>query len=340
MNAQRDQEEEVRMEDDGPYLEEEGNGALNADGDNNEEEETSENNNNGDALEILAQHWQREQQQEQEAAPIMGPLDPRRMQIFDEERDWAIAIKDAALATPELDPVTDFWYAQLAIVDKDDIESALERLHHLQAFRQEYDVRDRFEEGRRCLHKFVGMFPRHILSYSFNFTEGCFVFITDQSATDLGQLSSVEQVSEYLKHAYYFATVFNPDLEGVRRGASFLLECEGFDWAKHVSADTYKRLWTELACQYPMNFNQVKHFHTGMFYNLLLSLTKRFLPQSIRSKLLTGCQFDQRLDTLYLVPTVEIANQRLLARLENCLSRRYENEATFSLLVPPPLSGA
>ena len=77
-------------------------------------------------------------------------------------------------------------------------------------------------------------------------------------------------------------------------------------------------------------------YATGYFTTMLYSMIKRVLPAKVREKLEMGCSFDGRLDKVYLVPTVEEANLRLLSRVQDSLRERHEREATFSL---PPKPG-
>ena len=94
---------------------------------------------------------------------------------------------------------------------------------------------------------------------------------------------------------------------------------------------TRRKLWTESLAIYPYKIRQIKYFHTGMYANLAASLMKRFLPTEVYSKVQVGCQFGGRLDTFYAVPTREIANQRLLGRINECLRTRYDNIQNFKL---------
>ena len=66
----------------------------------------------------------------------------------------------------ELDTLTDYmYYAQLALVDQDNTASALERIEHLQAFREEYNVQDTYFGGcmlaTRCMN-WYGSCPNNI----------------------------------------------------------------------------------------------------------------------------------------------------------------------------------
>ena len=58
--------------------------------------------------------------------------DPRRMRLQQEEIDNALVIKDAVAMLPELDSVSDFMCTQLALIDGDNVEHSMQRLHQLQ----------------------------------------------------------------------------------------------------------------------------------------------------------------------------------------------------------------
>ena len=92
-----------------------------------------------------------------------------------------------------------------------------------------------------------------------------------------------------------------------------------------------KRLWAEVAAVYPCRFERFKFFNAGTTFNIVNSMIRRFLPEDAREAIEIGCQFEERLDRLYLVPTIQEANQRLLDRVSNSLNRRYENEMLFKL---------
>ena len=157
------------------------------------------------------------------------------------------------------------------------------------------------------------------------------------------------------KTCYYMLHCMCPDFDAIRRGIIFICEAEGFDWRKNVDINSLRRAWQEILVPYPMGFQKIKYFHTGMFINLINSLKKRFLPRRITEKVETGCRLDdatsataadgtggsgappRRLSDVYLQPDLETANIRLVGRLEACLQARLENEKTFRL-VPPPIS--
>ena len=86
-----------------------------------------------------------------------------------------------------------------------------------------------------------------------------------------------------------------------------------------------QNLFSQLLSVYPFR-GECRTFHTGMGFNLMAAMLRKFLPESLKNMLLTGLTFPGRLDTFYLIPDVDTANQRIMAKLEETLRRRYENE--------------
>jgi hypothetical protein len=91
------------------------------------------------------------------------------------------------------------------------------------------------------------------------------------------------------------------------------------------------RVWTEVLVEYPFAIKRLKYFHTGTAMNVLLAMLKSIIPEPLKSNVETGCIFEHRLDKVYLVPTLEDANQRFLNRVAHTIQRRYDNERIFRL---------
>lgn len=289
-----------------------------------------------------AQQQQQEQPQQQPIEDLYQPLgvganavdDPLdRMILTEDERNLAIQIKEVIAATPEVDPVSDFMCAQLAIVEGDNTEGALERMHQLQCFREEYGIMDTAQDGRRCFAEYLKLFPEFHLCFAENQDSGKqSVMVYDNTKFDGKQLRTEENIRSWLGGTYYTAVAFCPDFEAIRTGAVLVCECEGYEFQLSMSLHkNLKRVWSEVANVYPMIFQKIKYFNSGTAMTLVVSMLKPFLPKGLRSKIEFGCQFPQRLDQLYLVPTVEEANQRLLRRVEATLGKRFENERNFRL---------
>jgi hypothetical protein len=92
-----------------------------------------------------------------------------------------------------------------------------------------------------------------------------------------------------------------------------------------------KRLYTEVFAEYPFVIKSLKYFHTGTAMNVLIAMLKSVIAEPLKSNIETGCVFEDRLDKIYLVPTLEEANQRFMHRVTQTLQRRYDQERTFRL---------
>ena len=87
----------------------------------------------------------------------------------------------------------------------------------------------------------------------------------------------------------------------------------------------------EFANVYPFWIHSCKFYNATNSIMIVQSMIKRVLPQYLRSRLDFGSVYEGRLDSLYMVPTVEAANLRVLTNIGEALDRRYENERTFRL---------
>lgn len=81
--------------------------------------------------------------------------------------------------------------------------------------------------------------------------------------------------------ACHLLAALNPDLGGIRQGVHVFAECEGFDWKRNFDINIKRKLWADLVTVHPFNINRVKHFRTGVFINLILSMAKRFVPPEV-----------------------------------------------------------
>jgi CRAL/TRIO domain len=254
-----------------------------------------------------------------------------RMVLTEDETNLAILMKEAISDANGVDPVSDFMCAQLALIDGDDTETAVERVYHLQCFREEYRILDSVADGCRLLGAMLDLMPGLHLSFAESHSSGQSIIVYDNTKFDPKKIRSEESLRVWLGTIYYTMTSFAADFESIRQGTTLVIECEGYDWKSHADINSIKRMWTEIAGVYPVAFSRVKYFHSGTMMHVVASMLKPFLPQNLRNKLELGCQFDHRLDEVYLVPTLEEANRRMLNQVAATLQRRYENERSFRL---------
>lgn len=255
--------------------------------------------------------------------------DPDRMKLTKRENDRAKNIKAAVESLPDLDNLSDLMYAQLAIVCKDDVEDAIHRCYGMQGFRQEYKLVDTYEQGCKYLKTTLQLFPEMFLSFSYSEHEGRFVFVHDAEKFEPKAFTTADMADDWMRMCYYTHFIYFPDVEAIRRGIVIVCDCTGItmrrDWLK-----LNQKLFDQFLSYYPHS-GQCRLFNTGPIMNIFASLLRKLLPEHIRDQFIAGYQYDGRLGDDFLVPTVEIAHQRVLSRLQHALEQRYENEKLFSL---------
>ncbi|CAB9501308.1 expressed unknown protein [Seminavis robusta] len=262
---------------------------------------------------------------------LMDPYHSCRMIITEEERNWALAIKEAVEGDPDLSNISDFLCAQLAIVEPNNMEAALNRIRQMQWFKEEYDIRDSLEDARKLVQEYLCLFENHILSFSYSYEHGSYICCIDCAACDKDALQTEKQWQTNLGGFFYMHNAMNPDLMSMRNGVIMVYECEGFTFSKMGGIKTANRITKDFVAFYPTKHQSLKFYHTGMFMNLLLAVSKPLLPQGVTARNEVGCIFQGRLDTFYLVPSAADAQQRNYIRVMDALSRRYANEASFRL---------
>ena len=176
----------------------------------------------------------------------------------------------------------------------------------------------------------IKLFPETVLSLSFSEEDG-HVLVVDVASFKQEMLTTDETYRTLLGFFYFTVHCLSRNFDAIRNGFIGVLECEGFDWKTNFNAGTHHRIWAEVIGIYPFTVNALKYFHTGLFANLHISMTKKFMPGDLASKIQMGLLFPARLDTFYFVPTRDIANQRVLERMCSHLKTRYEHIKRFKL---------
>lgn len=280
------------------------------------------------------------------------PADPLRMEFqTPEERDLARKIRTALQSTPEIDNLSDFYCAQLAIattanaadqgvVDESDeheetgiIRGAVHTAQHLQDLKEQYDIRDTQEDAHKSIRDFLNLMgPRAFLSFGFYRNGGSYCVIYDISQVKQERLKSRSDVADIvIRGMFYMCHALACDLEAVRRGGVLICECEGFDWKEHLDFAMVRKIYTEVSNAYPVTFQRFKYFHAGVFINMLNSLKRRILPKRMVDKIDRACQFDGNLSDMYLVPTPEAACEKVCRNFCKALTTRYNNQRSFRL---------
>ncbi|CAB9515168.1 expressed unknown protein [Seminavis robusta] len=265
--------------------------------------------------------------------PALGPTDGGRMELSDHERQWALDIKEEMIRDPELDVMSDYDIAQIALVDQGDTEAAIDRAYKMQGFKMEFDVIDEPAHGRRILQQFMDLFPDLLLCFSYSHPLERYVVAMDGTKFDAKTLKHNPQALQTMMCVgYYIYHALNPDFESIRQGVILLAECGGFCWTQHLSMDLFKMITSDFISVYPVKWNKIRHFHTSLFFNLVSSMAKPLMPSDFKEVFEVGCvSLLGRLDEVYLTPTREAATERFKDRLATSLQRRYQNASEFTL---------
>lgn len=260
---------------------------------------------------------------ESDLTRVLPRDDPARMKLTEEENENALAIKEMVEGMPDLDNLSDFMYAQLALICEDNVEDAINRCFGMQDFRREYGLVDSLQEGSRYLRWGINQFPLHFVNFEFHEATGMYFFVVDMDKIRF----SAEMVEEFGKLMYYSVHLFVPDMEAVRRGYISVSECQGMSMRKDVLKH-FGRFSTEFLGHYPF-ICKSRLFHTSAMVNVIVSMLRKLLPDDLFE---VGLQFDGHIGETFLVPTVQEANARTLNSMVEALKLRYDNEKSFSIM--------
>lgn len=258
--------------------------------------------------------------------------DPR-MRITTIEKDWALELKEGVEGLPDLGDLPDFMYVQLAIIEKGNLEGAIQRAYNLQEIEEAFDIRNTAEDGMRYLNENIQVHSEFFLSFSFAPRDSCYVFITDMKGFERKKLRARPDGDNlFVASTYYIGHCACPDFESVRNGIVMLVECDGYNWATNLDI-RLARLWSSVHMAYPIRSKKMKYFNSGMFINLLHSTVKQFVSKEVMDSFEVGVKIegDHTLDHIFLVPDAETTNHKLLLNYSKALKRRYENAKYFSL---------
>lgn len=298
-----------------------------------EEDDSESSNRSQQELGVLVREEQHQEHEEELAQVLPSNMsfdDPRRMLLTQDELGWAFAIKGAVEGTAELDNLSDFMYAQLAIICKDNLEDAVHRAYALQSLREEYGILESLKAGCQAVRDLVKLQPGWLLAFYFDPTSYRYTVVDDNCCVDTTVVNTPDKVNRWFAGMYFLHHAGAPDLQAVRRGVNIMAECEGTDWTKKQNFGLIKDLNIQLCSIYPFTGPQ-NFYHTGIFFNVMLSIWKKLWPKEERWRFKSGLICDCRLDTVCMVPTVEAGTQRLIAAMEAALKLRYANERAFSL---------
>lgn len=275
------------------------------------------------------------------------------MTITSAELETARAIQKALeeCETYALNPKlwTEYDYAQQAITCTGDLSDEasknklMQRLYLLQSFREEYKIHDTVEEGVLLIQRLMEMMPGYLLSVDFAAKYGSYIAVFDRAAFQPSKLHMPEDLRTFLGAQYYIFQCLSTNLKSVRNGVVFITECQdtGDD---NFDMEVEEKFLSHLFNHYPFRHKECLWLNTPTAANIAHGLMKSMVPGDFLANWRMGCKldgFDGRIDSLFKMPTLAIAQEQLLLKMEGFLMERGRNAGGFELhermvYNPPP----
>ncbi|CAB9505568.1 expressed unknown protein [Seminavis robusta] len=261
------------------------------------------------------------------------------MLLTQEEQRWALQLKESMVNRPDLDEENDMWLAQYAIVTEGDISNALKRIARIQAFQKQYGVNNSVEQGVQMLSKLFQLMPGSILCLDVDPMKNEGLHIMDNGKQDhMAAMASERNWRICLVGFYYYFLVCQPTLATIRNGQHTMADFVDFTW-NNFRMEFFYQFNLEFGELYPHRFSGFLAFNTGTLANLMFALVKHVYSKALMSKVQLGChiplgeedEVPRSLSEIYLQPSLEEANKRMLVRARELFTLRARNEANFRL---------
>jgi hypothetical protein len=253
--------------------------------------------------------------------------------LTEEERQQALALKAAIESSDHIKSISDFDCVTVALACNGDLERALSVAFKLQCFREHYKIEEAVEDAIPTIRGFMHQQPGLILEVCYLPTEQTYWFFLDFAKFLPALVKSDQDFRFFQGGAYYIYRAMSSNIQGIRNGAITMIECEGASM-QNVNFKFEERIFHELWAYNPVRYKETFCLHASMAFILLLGVLKRLMNNSQLASLKTTCSlggYEGRVDALFKLPTLEIAQENLLARIEGYLVERYRNEREFSL---------
>lgn len=274
-----------------------------------------------------------------------NPPRPNPQALSEDERDYALRLKSAVEASPEIPNLNDLQYAHHALVDTESVEVALHKISSLQTFRKTYGINDTVEQGLHCLRAFMAQQSAFVLHVDVNEQTHEAIRVLDvarlnpRAAMKPCPLRGVDHHwKEFVCGLYYCHTACSPYLSSIRQGVFEIADLHSLG-SHNFSMEFEYRRHGELLDYFPLRVKTIMAYNTGYFANVAWNLMKPLMNENVKKRVQLGCQVleedgsvsPRRLCEFYLQPSNEIAQESVLARARTLLQIRYQNEREFRL---------
>lgn len=187
------------------------------------------------------------------------------MRITEEERQWAITIKQAVAEDEEVQGLSDLEYVQYAIVTRGNVQDSMRRIRGLQLFRQEYGIHDTLEQGMDMLHNLLHQQPGMLLSVdkarmNANAEDqdlhSHYLMVFDFAKINPKAMKLERDKRDMLGAMYYIHHATQTTPTAMRNGILFIAECEGMSF-DNISLDFVGPIWREMKNYYPVYLKEI-----------------------------------------------------------------------------------
>lgn len=205
----------------------------------------------------------------------------------EQELKWAHNIKEAALACPDISDataLTDFEYLQHAIVAKDCVDKALERIRRLALFKERYGIqRDgSLEEGLRDLVAFQAAHPGVLLAVE-ALPDGSFLTACSTGKFFTRDCKSEESIAITMRGFFYVLQACHSNIPALREGMISILDNKGIGW-KNINIRIEENVGGLFALIYPAKVNKVVILNSTRTMRWLYKFLQLFLPKKISQR--------------------------------------------------------
>ncbi|CAB9529737.1 expressed unknown protein [Seminavis robusta] len=279
------------------------------------------------------------------------------MVLSNDEKIWALQLKLAAQQEQsssndeddnEMFNLSDFEYAQHAIIAQGNIQEAMDRIEGMHHFRKEYGIDHSGDQIAYYLQEIMKQQPGYLLHLDNNPNTNDGVIAIDAARWDpvkalTHDTNNANKDPEFnwkvsLIGVYYMHYVVQPSLASIRQGLLTLVECDGVSW-RNFSIQWDNRFHGEMFGNLPVKFKACLAYNTSMIANLVFSMMKPIMPKSMKDSLHLGCSLlgsdeaptNLRLGDVYLQPSREVVQRAIVQRAMGLTAQRRFHEMTFKL---------
>ena len=286
--------------------------------------------------------------------------DNNRMEATEQELKWAAAIKEAAEADADIDAtaLSDLEFLQHAIIAKEKVPKALQRIKHMQKFKQVYGIsrNGSYEDAMRDLKAFHEAHPNFILAIGSmdeaaagskqqnddddnnNNNAHTHLLSWDFAQFHAKKMHSEEAFSVLLRGLFYYMQACQPNIAAMRAGICFLANTAHIGW-RNFSVQAEEKCAQLYAEAYPIRIKQMAMMNASPILRVFYNICKVFLSKKIRQTVvfcagheafLNQCEYAAPI----LLPTqwggtmnVDIMQKMLELKIK----QRYKLEESFKL---------